>query len=111
MRRGGAGADRSCFVGTSLMATLHYYAPEQVICKGMRVPVIQYIVHSPGNHPKNCPLIDSVMALEMVTPRGSRWSDCERGYINSELRMVVVADYDRDEVRRSWEKVPSDRAN
>jgi hypothetical protein len=93
------------------MATLHYYAPEKVRCNGMIVPVTQYIVHPPGNHPKNCPLVDHVTALEMVTPKGSRWSDCERGYINSELRMVVVADFGRDEVRSSWEKVPSDRAN
>lgn len=82
------------------------YAPTEVLVVsgggGRTAPVIQSIVHPPGDHPKGCPLVKTITALELKTAFGSRWYGVERAYINSELRMVVVGTPKRDEVRMKW---------
>jgi hypothetical protein len=82
------------------------YAPTEVmIVSGKRfgmAPVIGAIAHPPMAHPKGCPLIQECCALELQTEFGSRWFGCERAYINSELRMVVIGTPSRDEVRMKW---------
>lgn len=93
------------------------YAPDRVLVfvgsagqhRAMDLPVLRYIAHPAGHHPKGCPLIAECTALELQTEFGSRWYGCERAYINSELRMVVVGTNPRDEVRMGWEVVPEDR--
>ena len=82
------------------------YAPENVIVVvggGFRLcPVKRFVFHPAGAHPKGCPLVSSVGALELQTEGGSRWYGCERAYINSELRMVVVGANSWDESRMRW---------
>lgn len=82
------------------------YAPRDVYVMGpigfAKMHVLGYVVHPPGNHPANCPLIDECTALELRTFRGSRWFGCLDARINSELRMVVVGTNPRDEVRMAW---------
>src|SRR5690349_10952274 len=91
------------------------YAPDRVIVisgperKAYAEPVHKYIAHPEGAHPKGCPLRPDCVALELVTTFGSRWYGCQRAYINSELRMVVVGANSRDEVRMQWAPVPEDR--
>jgi len=80
------------------------YAPEMVMIGGYsNVPVICFRSYPAGQHPVTCPLVKDCCALELVTQHGSRWYGCERAYINSELRMVVVGTNSKDEVRRKWE--------
>jgi hypothetical protein len=79
------------------------YTPDRVIVpKAMKLcPVTNAISHPPGTHPRS-PIKNDMTALELVTTRGSRWFGCERAYINSELRMVIVGTNTRDEVRMKW---------
>lgn len=44
-------------------------------------------------------------ALHVRTTKGDRWFGCDRAYINSELRFVVIGADSRDEVRMTWERV------
>ncbi len=81
------------------------YAPKSVLIAGAgEVPVIRYVVHPAGAHPG--PIRQDMIALELVTPRGSRWYGVEDAYINSQLRMVVVGTNRRDEIRMKWPIVP-----
>jgi hypothetical protein len=80
------------------------YAPSEIICKGIKVPVLSYHVWPVGQHPEGCVLIEDCVALELRTVYGSRWFGCENAWINSELRMVVVGFPARDEVRRTWKE-------
>jgi hypothetical protein len=79
------------------------YAPDKVIiARAMKLmPVTQAKFHPAGSH--KGPIRSDMNALELVTDAGSRWYGCERAWINSELRMVVVGFDVRDEVRRTWE--------
>lgn len=86
------------------------YAPSKILIlapgpklSGMEVPVIEYRSFPPGQHPSNCPLTPTMTALELVTPKGSRWFGVEKAWINSELRMVVSGINKRDEVRMRWD--------
>lgn len=79
------------------------YAPDRVIiARVMKLcPVTQYIAHAPGTHDAS-PINNTMTALELKTDHGSRWFGCEKAYINSELRMVVIGTNPRDEVRMKW---------
>ncbi len=83
------------------------YAPSSVLVIGNNgartLPVEQYIVHSPFNHPAGCPIVEDCTVLELRTADGSRWYGCDSAYINSELRMIVVGTNSRDEIRMKWE--------
>lgn len=81
------------------------YAPSHVIiAKAMKLlPVRSYRAYPIGDHPADCPIKSGMVALELVTDKGSRWYGCESAYINSELRMVVMGFDSRDEVRSKWE--------
>ena len=86
------------------------YVPSHILMIGRGiVPVTSYIAHPANNHPAYCPIKAEYVALELITPYGSRWYGCERAYINSELRMVVMGCDDRDEVRMAWKAVPKSR--
>jgi len=84
------------------------YAPEQVIVVSQgqwRVaPVLEWKATPPGHGSKI--IRDDMTLLECKTEFGIRHFGCDRAYINSELRMVVVGFDARDEVRRKWEPVP-----
>lgn len=83
------------------------YAPKKVLMLGHgEVPVVSTRFYPPGQHPPRTPIVPTVGALELVTPYGSRWYGFDRGYINSQLRMVVQGFDRRDEVRRKWPVVP-----
>ena len=77
------------------------YAPTSTICRGWRVPVLQWLIHPPGSHDAS-PLVPHCTALELVTARGSSWWGVEGGEINSELRMVVWGFPARCEIRSAW---------
>lgn len=81
------------------------YAPDTVITVSGRYPVDRAIAYPPGQHPPRCPLVPDCTALELRTRGGSRWYGCQRAYINSELRMIVVGHDRRDEVRATWPAV------
>jgi len=79
------------------------YVPNQVMTPhGMR-PVVGCTVHPAGNHPKGCPIVNTMAALECRTDSGSRWFGVVDGWINSELKMVIRGTEPRDEVRMRWE--------
>lgn len=47
--------------------------------------------------------------MQFLSSNGlTRWFGCERAYINSELRMVLVGHNSRDEVRQTWLVVPAE---
>lgn len=80
------------------------YAPTEVMSiKHGIVPVRTWKIHPPETHFWS-PLVNDMTALECVTEHGSRWYGIERGYINSELRMVIEGTNPRDEVRMKWEE-------
>ena len=84
------------------------YAPAQVmtVLHGMQ-PVVSYRFHPMGQHPEQSPIRSDMGVLRLVTVTGdSRWYGCQRAYINSELRMVVIGTDVRDKVRREWPVVP-----
>jgi hypothetical protein len=83
------------------------YAPKKVLCNNRIASVLQYNAYPPGNHPKGCPIVPRLTALELRTEFGSRWFGFEKVFINSELRMVVSGFAAADYVRSRWEKVPS----
>jgi len=72
------------------VATPSKYMPETVISAGERVPVLSYHVYPPGQAPKGIPTHRNLAVVECRTKRGSRWYGCERAYIDSTLRMVIV---------------------
>ncbi len=82
------------------------YAPTEVIVMTSRgftnAPVIQSIIHPVGTAPANCPIRKEFCVLELQTAYGSRWFGVQSGYINSELRMVIIGTNSRDEVRMKW---------
>lgn len=84
------------------------YAPSHVYqfdgAKAYRCPVLQYVVHPAGTH-QDSPIKNDMVALEMKTQIRSSWYGIQSGYINSELRMVVIGTPSRDEVRMKWEIV------
>jgi hypothetical protein len=83
------------------------YAPKTVLILGRGVvPVTGTRFYPPGQHPPKSPIVPTMGALELVTPYGSRWYGFDRGYINSQLRMVVEGFNKRDEVRSKWPVVP-----
>lgn len=81
------------------------YAPTQVMTwEGMR-PAVGYVAYPPHQHPPKCPILDEIVALEVITDIGiSRWYGCQEAYINSELKMVIIGADSRDEVRMRWPK-------
>ena len=83
------------------------YTPDAVFCRRLISPVRQAVVHPPNAHERS-PIRNELTALELVTANGSRWYGITRGYINSELRMVVEGTNARDEVRMGWSVVPED---
>ena len=80
------------------------YAPSHVIIASRMklLPVLRYITHPPNQHPAKCPIKPEYTVLECQTEAGSRWYGCERAWINSEIRVVVVGFDARDEVRSKW---------
>jgi hypothetical protein len=83
------------------------YAPKSVLIAGRgTVPVTSTKFYPPGQHPRGSPIVSTMGALELVTPYGSRWWGFDRGYINSQLRMVVQGFGKRDEIRSKWPVVP-----
>lgn len=89
------------YAPTQVFMNIHEYDPYE--------PVISTTIHFPGKHPENCPLKADVAALELRTKRGSRWWGVTRGYINSELKMVVeIPDDTKCEIRKSWKDVPKE---
>lgn len=64
--------------------------------------VVSYRSYPPGQHPKGCPLVPNCTALECVTANGSRWFGCDKAWINSELKMVIIGTNPRDFVRMHW---------
>lgn len=87
------------------------YAPSTVFILGHGyLPVLRTVFHPPGaTKPPGCPLIDDCGKLELITAQGSRWWGFEKGYINSELRMVVAGFPSNCELRSKWPVVPVNR--
>jgi hypothetical protein len=56
----------------------------------VRTAVTGSVFHPAGTAPKECAIRIDCNALEVRTAHGSRWYGCQKAYINSELRMVVV---------------------
>ena len=82
-------------------------APEAVLVTRDGVatmePVTRTVAHPPGTCP-DAPIRAGYWVLELQTACGSRWYGFERApWIGSDLRMHVLLDTDRDEVRNGWE--------
>lgn len=88
------------------------YAPDAVLVAegrgGRLVPVTRVIVHPAGT--EGGPIYRELPKLELQTsiPGRSRWYGILGGYINAELRMVVIGTDPRDEVRMGWDVVPEE---
>lgn len=70
------------------------------------VPVTAVRFHLAGSFGKDVPIRSDANCVELVTEYGSRWFGCERAYINSELRMVLVGFPAKDEEMSHWLPVP-----
>ena len=89
--------------------TLERLAPEAVICAGRMAPVTSARAYPPYRAPDGAPIKRSLHTLELVTPLGSRWYGFTRApWIGADLRMHVVLDDPRDEVRFAWERPNED---
>jgi hypothetical protein len=66
------------------------------------LPVTRYIIYPWDQRPAGQPIKPDYDVLECQTTAGSRYFGILRGYINSELRCVVVGTNPRDEVRMGW---------
>jgi hypothetical protein len=86
----------------------HRYVPAIVVTFRGSAPATGFRYYPPGQHPVNSPIVKDIGLVEVQSPVGSRWYGCDRAYINSELRMVMVGHNSRDEVRARWKKVPVD---
>lgn len=64
-------------------------------------PVIAYKFHPPGHKVKV--IRSDHGCLEMITEHGSRYWGFDKGWINSELRMVVQGFSSCDEIRSKWD--------
>ena len=79
------------------------YAPDFVLSARHGSQLVRrYVAHSPGAHPKGCPLVSDCVALECVTDVGSRWYGVAKAWINCELRVVIMGTNPSDEVRMRW---------
>lgn len=68
-------------------------------------PVTQTIMYPPGTAPQGAPIRRDLWTLRLRTARGSRWYGFTRApWIGPDLRMHVILDTDRDEVRNGWER-------
>lgn len=81
--------------------TSHKYTPDRVIIKGRWQAVTSAESHPPGTHPTS-PIKDEMTAMQLRTRAGSRWYGCERAYIDSYLRMVIVGYQGAESV--NWER-------
>jgi hypothetical protein len=79
------------------------YVPRQLMTLHGVQPVTHISSHLPGNHPKECPLKNDIMVIQVKTPVGSRWFGVKSFKINSELRGVITGTNPRDTVRMRWE--------
>ncbi len=70
-------------------------------------PVLRTIAYPPGQHPKGCPILDTMTAVAMETPVNTRWYGFERAAIGADLRMHVMTT-GRDEVVARWDEPESD---
>lgn len=89
--------------------TLLFVAWDKAAAPAAYKPVAQAIAYPPHHHPKPCAIRAECTAVQLLSVDGlSRWYGCERAYINSELRMVLVGHCSRDEVRQKWAVVPAE---
>lgn len=94
------------------------YAPDHVLImatgdgKAYDCPVLEYKILPATTQAKRrdaqIPIMHDLPVLELVTIHGSRYYGVLAGYINSELRMVIIGTNPRDEVRVKWAVVPED---
>ncbi len=92
------------------------YAPQQVTVHAddrlLWLNVESYVAYPPGKHPSECPIEQTLWALQMRSGTlhfYSRWWGFEEAKINSELRMIVRGFSSNDEVRMKWDLVPEDK--
>lgn len=87
------------------------YVPSEVFILGHGMQKVVSCAFYPANRyrPQSCPLVMDIGALELITPHGTRWWGFEDGYINGELKMVVVGFPRKCEIRSKWKKVPVKR--
>lgn len=81
--------------------SLERLVPETLICDSEYVPVWSIKVHPAGQHAAS-PIKNDHVAVECMTPNGSRWFGTDRAWIGSDLRVHIMVN-PRDEVRRGWE--------
>jgi hypothetical protein len=80
------------------------YLPEVLGSVGGPGKVYKAMAFPPGEHPPACPLIPECTAVCAWLDNGRlRWFGCEKAYIDSHLRMVVVGTNPLDEIRMKWE--------
>ena len=90
------------------------YVPEQIMMFKHKeiygvwgvVPVTGAKFHVAGSFGSEVPVRRDANCIEVITEYGSRWFGCERAYINSELRMVVVGFPAKFEEMARWLPVP-----
>lgn len=90
------------------------YAPTvtSIVCGGTiytDVPVTSVRAYPAGQHPAS-PLISTCTAIELVTPRGSRWHGFASAHIDGSLRMAceLLPGQENDEVLATWITVGSE---
>jgi hypothetical protein len=66
-------------------------------------PVTSVKAYSKNALPENCPIRSDLVAVELVTDRGSRWYGMDHAFIDGSLRMVCERAENRDEVLAQWE--------
>ncbi len=92
---------------------IHLYAPKSILTvrpKPIEAPVIRSLAYPDGAIPADIPIRKDagLSAVVLISEYGRRSYGCQRAYINSELRMVMVFDeMPRCEVMRKWPQVPN----
>lgn len=79
------------------------YTPDTILTANGIFTVLQRVFHPPGKHPSESPIKSEVGCVALTTIGGTRWYGCDKGWINSELRMVVSGFPAKFEEMSNWE--------
>jgi hypothetical protein len=78
----------------------------RIIGHGLQ-PVVRAVTHPPGSH--KSAIRPELTALELVTPKGSRWYGVRSARISSRLEMEVELLDPRFEEMAAWRNAPKER--
>lgn len=59
---------------------------DQVMVRGWWTRVERVVIHAPGQHPTDAPIVPTMYAVQAITHLGSRWAGGTTAHIGADLR-------------------------